>query len=39
MERVAESVASGMGTVQFVVIGSAIILGCACPTDEGRSVA
>jgi len=27
MERVAEAVASGMGTVQFVVIGSAIILG------------
>jgi len=27
MERVAESVASGMGTVQFVVIGSLIILG------------
>jgi uncharacterized membrane protein len=27
MERVAENVASGMGTVQFVVIGSAIILG------------
>ncbi len=27
MERVAESVASGMGTVQFVVIGSVIILG------------
>ncbi len=27
MERVAESVASGMGTVQFVIIGSAIILG------------
>jgi uncharacterized membrane protein len=27
MERMAESVASGMGTVQFVVIGSAIILG------------
>jgi len=26
MERVAESVASGMGTVQFVVIGSLIIL-------------
>jgi len=27
MERMAERVASGMGTVQFVVIGSAIILG------------
>jgi uncharacterized membrane protein len=27
MERVAEGVASGMGTVAFVVIGSAIILG------------
>jgi uncharacterized membrane protein len=27
MERMAEAVASGMGTVQFVVIGSAIILG------------
>jgi len=27
MERVAESVASGMGTVQFVIIGSLIILG------------
>lgn len=27
MERVAESVASGMGTVQFVVIGTLIILG------------
>jgi uncharacterized membrane protein len=27
MERVAENVASGMGTVQFVVIGSLIILG------------
>ncbi len=27
MERVAEKVASGMGTVQFVVIGSLIILG------------
>jgi uncharacterized membrane protein len=27
MERVAERVASGMGTVQFVVIGSLIILG------------
>ena len=27
MERVAESTASGMGTVQFVVIGSLIILG------------
>lgn len=27
MERMAESVASGMGTVAFVVIGSAIILG------------
>jgi uncharacterized membrane protein len=27
MERVAEGVASGMGTVQFVVIGSLIILG------------
>ena len=27
MERVAEGVASGMGTVQFVIIGSAIILG------------
>jgi uncharacterized membrane protein len=27
MERVAENVASGMGTVQFVIIGSAVILG------------
>ncbi|MGA2453934.1 MAG: DUF1003 domain-containing protein [Solirubrobacteraceae bacterium] len=27
MERVAENVASGMGTVQFVIIGSLIILG------------
>jgi uncharacterized membrane protein len=27
MERVAEKTASGMGTVQFVVIGSAVILG------------
>lgn len=27
MERVAEKVASGMGTVQFVVIGTLIILG------------
>ena len=27
MERVAENVASGMGTVQFVVVGSLIILG------------
>jgi uncharacterized membrane protein len=27
MERVAESVASGMGTVAFVVIGSLVILG------------
>lgn len=27
MERVAEGVASGMGTVAFVVIGSAIIIG------------
>jgi uncharacterized membrane protein len=27
MERMAESVASAMGTVQFVLVGSLIILG------------
>jgi uncharacterized membrane protein len=38
MERMAEAVASGMGTVQFVVIGSLIIFGWVVMNGAGHYV-